>query len=104
MVYSPPYFDLANSYCAREYRAAADLEQARLAQLAPEVRSHGLIIPVVLRGMKHLPAEIRGSRQCYDFQAFSLASRRISRHPHFSAVMREMGAYGTRTTTTIFVH
>ena len=71
-----------------------DLEADRLARLGlPADRSHGLIVPVVLRGAKHLPDEIRNFRQYYDFESFQLGGRRLSRHPKFAPAIRDIAGY-----------
>jgi hypothetical protein len=61
-LYIPTYFDLQNTYTAREYRAMVDLEQRRLCLIPPEDWT-GLIIPIILRGAP--PVEISGERQYY---------------------------------------
>jgi RHS repeat-associated protein len=54
--------------CAREYKAMVELEQRRLRSIGQGLdRTHGLIIPVIFRGEKTLPAEIKDQRLCYDF-------------------------------------
>ena len=45
MIYTPTYFDLESTYCAREYRAMEILESTRLELLGQERNyQHGLII------------------------------------------------------------
>src|SRR5689334_9889604 len=53
MVYTPSYFDEKHPYCAREYGAMVRLEERRFQHLEPAARQHGLIIPVVFRGLQH---------------------------------------------------
>lgn len=84
IIYTPTYFSLTNSYCAREYRAMLQLEQERLALLTQAERNHGLIIPVVFRGSRRIPSEIKNSRQCYDFSSFTLTDNQMSAHPKFN--------------------
>jgi hypothetical protein len=94
MVYTPTYFSNEHTYCAREYKAMAALERDRLAWLgASQLSSHGLIIPIVLRGSRYLPDEIRRSRQYYNFEGFQLGDRRLSRHPKFAPTIRNIAAY-----------
>lgn len=94
MVYTPTYFDAEHPYCAREYTAMVALEQHRLSRLRGTGRGdHGLIIPIVLRGARYLPEEIKKRRQYHDFEGFQLGSRRLSRHPRFAPVIREIAAY-----------
>jgi hypothetical protein len=61
-LFIPYYFDLDNTYTAREYQAMVSLEQQRLSLIPPAARK-GLIIPIVIRGM--LPDEIKSERQYY---------------------------------------
>jgi hypothetical protein len=94
MVYTPTYFNYEHTYCAREYKAMEALERHRLSTLGVSLdRSHGLIIPVVLRGARYLPDEIKRSRQYYDFESFQLGGRRLNRHPRFAPAIREIANY-----------
>lgn len=94
MVYTPTYFDGAYPYCAREYSAMLALERERLDRLKTiGAGKHGLIIPIVLRGSRYLPQEIRAWRQFYSFEDFQLGGRRLSRHPRFAPVIRGIAAY-----------
>lgn len=94
MVYTPTYFNYEHTYCTREYKAMQMLEGGRLSKLGVSAdKSHGLIIPVVLRGAKHLPDEIKRFRQYYDFERFQLGGPRLSRHPRFAPTIREIAAY-----------
>src|SRR5215472_15214398 len=74
LIYTPTYFDAANPYCAREYSAMLVLERGRLDRLLAcgSAVNHGLIIPVVLRGCRYLPNEIKERRQYYNFEDFQL--------------------------------
>ena len=65
LLFDPSYFDLASPYCAREYKAMLDLEEQRR-MCCPA--GMGLIIPVIIRGEKLLPDEIKNSRQFYSFE------------------------------------
>jgi len=56
-------FDRDHPYCAMEYLAMKALEAERLAVLPASLGNAGLIIPVVLKGEKHLPAEIKDTRK-----------------------------------------
>jgi hypothetical protein len=70
------------------------LERDRLARLGVSAQSgHGLIIPIVLRGARYLPEEIKGARHYYNFESFQLGNRRLSRHPRFAPTIREIAAY-----------
>ena len=94
MVYTPTYFDIEHSYCAKEYKAMEALEAVRLASLGSlSTREHGLIIPVILRGEQHLPTEIKQSRHFYNFDGFLLGGPRISRHHRFAEMMRQIASY-----------
>lgn len=94
MVYTPTYFDAEYTYCAREYSAMVSLERERLSRLRGiGSGDHGLILPVILRGSRNLPEEIKGGRQYYNFENFQLGGRRLSYHPRFAPVIREIAAY-----------
>lgn len=94
LVYTPSYFDLARTYCAREYKAMLDLERVRLRLLGEGLdRTHGLVVPVIFRGEKLLPPEIKGHRQCYDFADFLLVDRKLQKHSRYAGVIREMAEY-----------
>jgi hypothetical protein len=94
VIYTPSYFDLSHTYCAREYKAMVELERRRLALLGQGLdRTHGLIIPVIFRGEKILPAELREHRQYYDFADFLLTGRKLHKHSRYAGAIREMGEY-----------
>jgi hypothetical protein len=88
MVFIPLYFDKDRPYCTREYKAMELLEKERLARLDSEQRTHGLIIPIILRGGNDLPDEIKEGRQYYDFQSFGLAGPELHRHPRDRRIYR----------------
>jgi hypothetical protein len=93
MVYMPTYFDEHKTFCAREYKAMEGLETERLKLLGLSVSEHGLIIPIVFRGMKFLPSEIKTQRAYHDFQSFQLGERRMSRNKKFIPKIREISEY-----------
>jgi hypothetical protein len=93
MVYMPTYFDEHKTFCAREYKAMEGLEARRLKNLGLSVLEHGLIIPIVFRGMKFLPSEIRMQRAYYDFQSFQLGEKRMARNKKFIPQIREISEY-----------
>jgi len=94
MVYTPTYFDIRHPYCAREYKAMVKLEEARLRLLGngPD-RTHGLIIPIIFRGMNTLPPEIRDVRHCYDFADFLLTERKLHKHSKYAGTLKTMAEY-----------
>jgi hypothetical protein len=94
MVFTPRYFSMENSYCAREYKAMEDLEKARLPLLGPSNgKLKGLIIPVVLRSVDSLPAEIKDHRQYHDFSKFTLSERKMMRNPRYEPKIKEIAQY-----------
>jgi len=94
MVYTPSYFDLCHTYCAREYKAMVQLEEARLRLLGDgRDRTRGLIIPVIFRGKSSLPPEIRDVRQCYDFADFLLTGRKLHKHSKYAGALKVMAEY-----------
>ena len=88
VIYSPVYE--RRPYCGREFEAMVRLEARRLSLLAKDGEPRGLIIPVVLRGFKDLPARIQQGRQAIDFSHFTLATQEMSRNPDFVARIQEI--------------
>jgi hypothetical protein len=96
MICFPNYFSLDHSYCTREYFAMKGLEEQRLALLDDaEQKDKGLIIPVVFRGLKHLPEEITNNRLCKKFDSFLLSTPELHRHPDFAPSIKEIAEYVT---------
>jgi TIR domain len=94
VVYQPDYFDVLHPYCAREYRAMRSLEIERLALLRDSGDGqHGLIIPVVLRGVERIPAELKGLRQHEDFSRFMLMDVELNKHPEYAPRIRRIAEY-----------
>jgi hypothetical protein len=91
IIYSPSYFDENYTYCAREFKGMEKLEKQRLLQLScPEQQEHGLIIPIIFRGKKHFPKEIRDKRHYYDFSNYYSCDNRISKHPKYVRTITEI--------------
>ena len=65
LFYTPLYFDTEHTYCARELKAMQDLETERLRTL--QDKGKGLIIPVILRGVKRFPLSLKETRKYWDF-------------------------------------
>ena len=55
----------------------------------------GLIIPIVFRGERYVPDEIRQHRRYYSFEEFQLSDVEISRHPNYAPKIREIAEYIT---------
>jgi len=92
LVYTPSYFDLDHTYCAREYKAMLEMESRRFELLdGADQRLHGLIIPVIFRGT--VPAEIGDVRHCYDFSDFLLAEGTMTKHRRYAPKLREIAEY-----------
>jgi hypothetical protein len=72
VLYWPTYFDATHLFCAREFKAMEELEQARLRLLPPEERVHGLIIILAVRGYDLIPEAIKKLRDCRDFEGHAL--------------------------------
>ena len=87
-IYTDTYFCTEKTYCAREYRAMEILEAERLATLGETVK--GLIIPIILRGS--LPAFVRSERNYYDFSQYSLADKRIEKHPKYTKHIQQIAS------------
>lgn len=67
VVFLPIYFDDEHTFCAREYKAMEYLENHRLNLLNPDEKQHGLIIPIVFRGLDDLPTDIKAKRHYHNF-------------------------------------
>jgi len=87
MVFTPSYFDLHNTFCAREFKAMEKLEEERERRTGKRV---GLIIPIVFRGADSLPSEIKAHRHYYDFGDFLLCDTEISKHPNYARKIKEI--------------
>ena len=94
MIYHPTYFDPKHAYCAREYRAMCALEKDRLSLLTDgSDRTHGLIIPVVLRGTDTVPEELSNHRQYEDFSKFMLTDDELQKHPSYAPQIKRIAEY-----------
>jgi hypothetical protein len=92
LLFNPSYFDREYTYCAREYKAMALLEEQRLESVSLENRrTQGLIIPVILRGGEDLPREIK-SRKCFSIEQPLLQSSDLSRKEIVSVLRSIAGA------------
>jgi hypothetical protein len=69
------------------------LEQQRLSLLPPAQRESGVIVPIVLRGRKHLPDHIGKKRQYWDFSDFTLAEGDLRKSPAYAKALVEIAAY-----------
>ena len=93
-LYSPTYFDRTHLYCSREYRAMELLEAQRLQALhATADKANGLIIPIIFRGARYFPEQIKSHRQYYDFEEFSLTNPDLTRHPNFAGTITKIANY-----------
>jgi hypothetical protein len=91
-LYWPTYFSLKYPFCSREYKLMEKLETQRLLKLSAAEQQNGLVIVIALKDFDKLPAEIRTSRLCYDFEKVAM-SRNMTSHPQFRADMREIRRY-----------
>ncbi|MFY9608644.1 MAG: toll/interleukin-1 receptor domain-containing protein [Blastocatellia bacterium] len=92
VVYTPLYFDAENAFCAREYSAMELLEEKRLRLLASASRTHGLIIPIVLRGEKRLPSVIK-RHQYYKFDDLDLADPQVKVRQRYASEIHKIAEY-----------
>jgi hypothetical protein len=94
MIFTPTYFDIDHTYCAREYKAMEKLEEERLRLLDNQNgQTHGLIIPIVFRGEGYLPPEIKNRRQYEKFDSFLLSDDEMGKHPLFASKIRKIAEY-----------
>jgi hypothetical protein len=93
LVFTRSYFDKNRTYCAREYTAMKKLEQERLKLLPSDQRSHGLIIPIVFRGLKYLPPELKEHRFCLNFDRYLGSDGPMRRHPYYASQIKKVVEY-----------
>lgn len=94
VIYTPLYFDLEHTYCAREYKAMEILENFRREQLRGRFDStKGLIIPVVLRGWDAIPAGVKNTRHAYNFEKLLLADTTLKIRELFADKIKEIADY-----------
>jgi hypothetical protein len=92
LVYTRGYLSPDHPYCACEYLLMKKFERARFKELGLEKSEAGLIIPVVLRGWKWCPPEIK-TAQCLNFQDYLLGERPLSKHPKYKGEFRKIAEY-----------
>jgi hypothetical protein len=94
VVFTPTYFDKEHTFCAREYKAMEELEKKRLKLLSSQDdKEHGLIIPIIFRGEKFLPAGIKSRRHYYNFENFLLCNKKISQHRDYALKIKKIAEY-----------
>jgi hypothetical protein len=91
MIFTPTYFDAQSPFCAREFLGMEAIERKRLGEIQRLLnRKAGLIIPVVFRGERSLPSEIRDRRNFHNFDSFLLSDIEMGRHPGYSARIKQI--------------
>lgn len=94
VVYTPTYFSEKNTYCAREFKAMEELEQKRLEKAGlKDNAKHGLIIPIVYRGDKKLPNDIKNKRHCHFFEEFQISGHATLNDPEYAQRIKEIAEY-----------
>ncbi len=94
IVFTPIYFSVNHTYCAREYKAMEALEDERLKLLGNAMdKQNGLIIPVIFRGAESLPTDLKNRRQFYCFDQFLLSDAKLSENPQYATKIKEMAQY-----------
>jgi hypothetical protein len=94
VVFTPTYFSDTHLYCAREYKGMEQLEAQRLNLLGVSAdKDHGLIIPIALRGVESIPAEIKDYRQYHDFTKFQLGQRRLTINSRYTSKIEAIAQY-----------
>ena len=94
MIYTPTYFDQLSTYCAREYKAMEILEARRLEQLGYERNyQHGLIIPVVYRGVDIFPRYVSSIRNYYKFDSFHICGKSYLRNNQYQDLIKQIAKY-----------
>jgi hypothetical protein len=88
-VLTPTY--CRQSYCLREYVAMEELEKERFNKINKSQNlQHGLIIPIILRGLKYVPDIIKEERAYYDFSKFQLGNVKIIKNSNFRGQIEEI--------------
>ena len=94
VIYTPTYFSLDHTYCAREFKAMEELETCRLDMLSdPTEKTNGLIIPIVFRGFDRIPNHIKSKRYCYDFSSFLGGDEILYQHHKFAPEIKSIAQY-----------
>lgn len=96
MVYTPTYFDKNHTYCAREFRAMERIESKRRLLLGDSYDDHGLIIPIVYRGIKYLHPYIKDTRHYYNFSGYIPGrdgENALLTHSTYGPQMRDIADY-----------
>ncbi len=92
MIYTPTYFDMFRTYCAREFKAMEVLEAKRNKMLgARRNEKHGLIIPVVYRGWDYFPKQI-SDRLSYKFD-FNVCGKSYLNRNEYQVSIKEIAQY-----------
>ncbi len=89
LIYTPAYFDRSDPDCAREYKAMRALETQRLGSLPAEERQHVLIIPVIYRGEKYLPDEVKAPL----FAKLDSLTGGLDSHPDYVTAVKKIADY-----------
>lgn len=91
MVFTPKYFNKNHLFCVREYKAMERIEQVRFTQLNLQRQSKfGLIIPIIYRGPRYFPQEIKSKRHYYDFSAPNLTGASIGQNEKCVTALNEI--------------
>jgi hypothetical protein len=94
VIYGPDYFSQDSTWCAREFKAMLDLEEARLALLTnPLDRAQGLIVIIVFRGKDRLPEALKQNRIVRYFDSYSLYEPIIPKNPQLGPLIKEIAEY-----------
>ncbi len=94
MIFTPQYFDKEHTYCAREYKGMLELEQKRLQLLGEDdTGENGFIIPIIFRGQKSLPPEIKDERLYHNFSRFNMSDPLMNRHPKYAPLIQDIADY-----------
>ena len=93
LIFTPNYFSKEKTFCTREYLTMKILEQKRLETIRGKCDSSlRFIIPIIFRGPKHLPSEIKEYRHYYDFSQYTLADTEIMKHKDYNKYIKEISS------------
>lgn len=92
IIWSPQYLSQEHPWCAMEFKAMMDLEEKRLAMLPYGERGKKLIIPVIYRGSKYYPNQLKDTL-FLNFEKFTLYNQEMIKNDFFAEKIRELAEY-----------
>ncbi len=105
VVYTPTYFSSKNTFCAREFKAMEELEHQRFTKVGlVNNTKHGLIIPIVYRGDKKFPEDIKNKRLYHSFEEFQISGDATLDNPEYARKIKEIAEYIDERCDEVIAH